>query len=180
MSCHRHEHDGHGLDWQAIPRQDLLSFALRSHMDEPNYPDQESRNARHHEMHQENAFEFLSLQLPLPRENPRGDHRRGGNRRDQKVVVSRGHQRAVALPLAEKIKEHTDDEEGNREVDQHDVLRVLFALRVPPTLLAEARKAAESEGVALNRILARVGKGNPPVEGDELPQDLAVKKVKKK
>jgi hypothetical protein len=65
-------------------------------------------------------------------------------------------------------------------VDQHDVLRVLFALRVPPTLLAEARKAAESEGVALNRILARVGKGNPPVEGDELPQDLAVKKVKKK
>src|SRR6516162_5653330 len=77
-----------------------------------------------------------------------------------------------------------------------------FALRVPPTLLAEARKAAESEGVALNqlitlalaekvsamrteeyfeerarranpakvsRILARVGKGNPPIEGDELP-----------
>ena len=88
-----------------------------------------------------------------------------------------------------------------------------FALRVPPTLLAEARKAAESEGVALNqlitlalaekvsamrteeyfeertrrsdpakvsRILARVGKGNPPVEGDELPQGFAVKKVKKK
>jgi len=26
-----------------------------------------------------------------------------------------------------------------------------FALRVPPTLLAEARKAAESEGVALRR-----------------------------
>jgi hypothetical protein len=56
-----------------------------------------------------------------------------------------------------------------------------FALRVPPTLLAEARKAAESEVVALNqlitlalaekvsatRTLARVGKGNPPVEGDD-------------
>src|SRR6266513_2782236 len=85
-----------------------------------------------------------------------------------------------------------------------------FALRVPPTLLAEARKAAESEGVALNqlitlalaekvsamrteeyfadrarradpakvsRILARVGKGNPPIEGDELPLELAVRKV---
>jgi hypothetical protein len=84
-----------------------------------------------------------------------------------------------------------------------------FALRVPPTLLAEARKAAESEGVALNqlitlalaekvsamrtekyfeerarranpskvsRILSRVGKGNPPVEGDELPPDLVRKK----
>ena len=86
-------------------------------------------------------------------------------------------------------------------------------MRVPPTLLAEARKPAGSEGVALNqlitlalaekvsamrteeyfeerarrsdpakvrRILARVGKGNPSVEGDELPQDLVVKKVKKK
>jgi HicB family len=88
-----------------------------------------------------------------------------------------------------------------------------FALRVPPTLLAEARKAAESEGVALNqlitlalaekvsamrveeyfderarradpakasRILARVGKGNPPVEGDELPVQSAASKMKKK
>jgi len=83
-----------------------------------------------------------------------------------------------------------------------------FALRVPPTLLAEARKAAESEGVALNqlitltlaekvsamrteeyfgerarradpatvsRILARVGKGNSPIEGDELPLEFAAK-----
>lgn len=84
-----------------------------------------------------------------------------------------------------------------------------FTLRVPPTLLAEARKAAESEGVALNqlitlalaekvsamrtgeyfgerarrasssrvsRILGCVGKGNPPIEGDELPPDLVPKK----
>jgi len=38
--------------------------------------------------------------------------------------------------------------------------RSIFALRVPPTLLAEARKSAESEGVALNQLitLAR-GKG---------------------
>ncbi len=88
-----------------------------------------------------------------------------------------------------------------------------FALRVPPTLLAEARKAAESEGVALNqlitlalaekvsamrteeyfeerarradptrvsRILARVGKGNPPVEGDELPLGFVSRKARKK
>ena len=87
-----------------------------------------------------------------------------------------------------------------------------FALRVPPTLLDEARKAAESEGVALNqlitlalaekvsamrteeyfeerarradparvnRILARVGKGNPPVEGDELAPELLHKKTKR-
>ena len=79
-----------------------------------------------------------------------------------------------------------------------------FALRLQPSLMEEARKAAESEGVALNqlinvavaekvsalrteeyfqerirradrpetlRILDRAGKGNPPMEGDELPQD---------
>jgi hypothetical protein len=88
-----------------------------------------------------------------------------------------------------------------------------FALRVPPMLLAEARKAAESEGVALNqlitlalaekvsgmrteeyfeerahransakvnRILGRVGKGNPPIEGDELQPGLNPKKAKGK
>lgn len=87
-----------------------------------------------------------------------------------------------------------------------------FALRVPPMLLAEARKAAESQGVALNQlitlalaekvsamraeeyfeerarranparvtqILARVGKGNPPVPGDELPPKRAAKKSRK-
>jgi hypothetical protein len=84
-----------------------------------------------------------------------------------------------------------------------------FALRLQPSLLDEARKLAESEGVALNqlinvavaekisalrteeyltararradpakiaRILKRVGKGNPPVEGDELPPEFAAKK----
>jgi HicB family len=88
-----------------------------------------------------------------------------------------------------------------------------FVLRVPPTLLAEAPEAAESEGVALNqlitlalaekvsamrteeyfeerarradpvkvgRILARVGKGNPPSEGDELPLEFPARKGKKK
>ena|ERR1041385_323397 len=77
-----------------------------------------------------------------------------------------------------------------------------FALRLPPSLLDELRKAAEAEGVALNqlinvavaekvsalrtedyfrqragradraetlKILEKAGKGNPPLEGDELP-----------
>ena len=81
-----------------------------------------------------------------------------------------------------------------------------FALRLQPSLMEEARKVAESEGVALNqlinvaltekrsalrteeyfqerirradraetlRILDRAGKGNPPMEGDELPPNWA-------
>lgn len=81
-----------------------------------------------------------------------------------------------------------------------------FALRLQPSLMEEARKVAEAEGVALNqlinvalaeklsalrtqeyfqerigranraetlRILDLAGKGNPPMEGDELPSDSA-------
>jgi hypothetical protein len=84
-----------------------------------------------------------------------------------------------------------------------------FALRLQPSLMEEARKAAESEGVALNqlinvavaekvsalrteeyflersrranraetlRILDRAGKGNPPMEGDELAPSLEYEK----
>ncbi len=86
--------------------------------------------------------------------------------------------------------------------------RTKFRLRLRPSLLNEARKLAESEGVALNqlinvalaekvsalrteeyfaewarradprkiaRILKRVGKGKPPVEGDILPPELLPK-----
>lgn len=88
-----------------------------------------------------------------------------------------------------------------------------FALRLPPLLMDEARKAAEAQGIALNQlimlalaekvsairteeffeerarradskkvdeILARAGKGNPPVPGDELPPGYVTKKFKKK
>jgi hypothetical protein len=77
-----------------------------------------------------------------------------------------------------------------------------FALRLQPSLLDEARRTADEEGVALNQlinvavaeklsairtesffrkralranipealeILKRMGEGNPPVKGDELP-----------
>jgi hypothetical protein len=77
-----------------------------------------------------------------------------------------------------------------------------FALRLQPSLLDDARRTAEEEGVALNQlinvavaekvsairaeaffrerarranipeameILGRMGRGNPPMKGDELP-----------
>jgi hypothetical protein len=92
------------------------------------------------------------------------------------------------------------------------VRRSNFALRLQPSLLDEARKLAESEGVALNqlinvalaekisvlrteeyfaerarradprkiaRILKRVGKGKPPMEGDELPVNMQATKRRK-
>ena len=88
-----------------------------------------------------------------------------------------------------------------------------FALRLQPSLLDEARKLAEAEGVALNqlinvavaekvsalrteeyfatrtrradfakvgRILKRVGKGNAPMAGDEMPPPPAVERKGKR
>lgn len=42
----------------------------------------------------------------------------------------------------------------------------------------ERAKRADPEKV--DRILARAGKGNPPVKGDELPPGYVIKKVKRK
>jgi hypothetical protein len=41
-------------------------------------------------------------------------------------------------------------------------------------------RARRADPVKVTRILARIGKGNPPVEGDELPAELIPRKVKKK
>jgi hypothetical protein len=93
------------------------------------------------------------------------------------------------------------------------VRRSNFALRLQPALLDEARKLAESEGVALNqlinvavaekisalrteeyfaerarranpervaRILNRLGKGNPPGEGDEIQLEFGARKNRRK
>ncbi|MGC2257884.1 MAG: hypothetical protein WA594_06235 [Candidatus Sulfotelmatobacter sp.] len=40
-------------------------------------------------------------------------------------------------------------------------------------------RARRADSAKVSRILARVGKGNPPVEGDELPPELPVGKARK-
>jgi hypothetical protein len=39
-----------------------------------------------------------------------------------------------------------------------------------------AARARRADPAKIARILKRIGKGNPPVEGDELPPDFAAKK----
>ena len=39
-----------------------------------------------------------------------------------------------------------------------------------------AARARRADPAKIARILKRVGKGNPPVEGDELPPEFAAKK----
>ena len=119
---------------------------------------------------------------------------------------------AVMRP-GEVVRGLAEEKPSDDKRESEHMRRSNFVLRMPPSLLAEARKAAESEGVALNqlitlalaekvsamrteeyfeerarradparvtRILARVGKGNPPVEGDELPAKFSARKLKRK
>jgi hypothetical protein len=41
-------------------------------------------------------------------------------------------------------------------------------------------RARRAHPAKVSRILARVGRGNPPIDGDELSLQFAVTKVKKK
>jgi hypothetical protein len=76
-------------------------------------------------MHQKDAFQFLALEFPLPRENPGDNHGYGCDRRDEQVVVGSRSQQALLIPLRKEIKEDADDKQRDREVNQHDVLRML-------------------------------------------------------
>src|SRR4029077_11983557 len=116
---------GHGLNRQAVPGQDLLLLASGSHVDEPHHTDQDARQASHHQMHQKDAFQFLPLEFPLPREYSGDNHGHGCDRRDEQVVVGSRGQQALLLPLPKEIKENADDKQRDREVDQHDMLRML-------------------------------------------------------
>jgi len=51
------------------------------------------------------------------------------------------------------------------------------AVRTEEYFEARARRA---DLARVSRILARVGKGNPPVEGDELPLEFPARKLRKK
>jgi len=115
---------GHSLDRQAVSGQDLSLIPSGSPMDEPHHPDQDGRCAPHYQVRQEDAFEFLTLEFPPPRENSGDYHGYGCDRRDKQVVVGRSSQHALLLPLRKKIKEHADDKQGDGEVNQHDVLGV--------------------------------------------------------
>src|ERR1700724_3118012 len=125
MSCQCDDDYGYSLDWQAVSGQDVLLFLARFPMDEPHNPDQDARCASHHQMHQEDAFQLLSLEFPLPRKNSGDYNRYGCDRRDEQIVVGCRTQQGLLLPLRKKIKEDADDKQRDREVDQHHVLRML-------------------------------------------------------
>src|SRR5450631_4286450 len=91
----------------------------------PHQPDRRSRDAREHQVYQQNALQFLPLELELPRENSRGQDRKSRDRRGQQVVVDGVSQAALFRPLSEQVKRHCHNEQRDWKMNQHDMLRVL-------------------------------------------------------
>jgi hypothetical protein len=56
------------------------------------------------------------------------------------------------------------------------VAEKISALRTEEYFAERARRA---DPARIARILKRVGKGNPPVEGDDLPPEFAVRRKRK-
>ncbi len=113
-----------GLDRQAVCGQDSSILSLRSFVDNPNHPNQHARHGTRHQVHQKDAFQFLPLEFPLPRDNSSDHDRYGCERRDEQVVVGGCSQQSLLLPLRKKIKENADSKQGDGEVNQHNVLRM--------------------------------------------------------
>ena len=84
-------------------------------------------------MLQQDSLEFLALELELPREKTgRDDHWRRNCGHDKVVIGGRGE--GVALrQLRDEVKRNAREKQGDREVNQHDVLRVFGQQRFANT-----------------------------------------------
>ena len=77
-----------------------------------------------HEMEKQCAFEALTLQLPAPGEKASGHDRHSGDGCHQQIVVSHLRQHALLGPLRDEVEHDADQAQRDREVDQHDMLRM--------------------------------------------------------
>src|SRR5713226_2792898 len=124
VPCQGHKRNPDGFDGQAITGQFPSKLAVCSHVDEPNYPDQQARSTAKYKMQQEDALEPLPFQLPLPGEHSGNQHRHRDHRRSQKIAVSCRSQNLPLRPLRQEIKRHARNKQGDRKMNQHHVLRV--------------------------------------------------------
>jgi|SRR6516165_772055 len=110
VTSQRHNHHCRSLNRQAISGQNVPLSTLAPRMDEPHHPDQQTRDTAEHKVHQQDALEPLPFKLPLPRENSCDQYRNGGECRYKKIAGSCRSELTALRPLAEKIKQDTNDE----------------------------------------------------------------------
>ena len=96
-----------------------------SEVDPPHCPDHDGRETREDDVLQEDALDFLSLELEVPRENAGNEHGESRKRSPNEVVVGRVCQAATLRPLRDQIECDRGKEERDGKVDENDMLRVL-------------------------------------------------------
>src|SRR5882757_5007134 len=94
-------------------------------MQPPYRPDQQARYPSHGHVEQQNAFQLLPFQLKPPSEQASHQDRQSRDRRDQEVVIACLLQRSPPGQSARPVESNSRNEQGDWEVHQHDMLRVL-------------------------------------------------------
>src|SRR6266446_3140833 len=75
-------------------------------------------------MQEQISFKFRAFQLPLPCRQPGGNGHWCRQRGRHKIIVCSLYHCWIPSPDPEQIKRHTDDEQGDRKMNDYRVLRV--------------------------------------------------------
>ncbi len=75
-------------------------------------------------MLQQYSLELLPLELKLPRKQARRDDQRRRNCSHKEIVIGRRGEGAALRQLRDEVKRNAREEQSDREVNQHNVLRV--------------------------------------------------------
>lgn len=75
-------------------------------------------------METKDAAKGCTLELPTPREDPCKDHRKNCSRGYGEVIVRGCLPSTIRPPEFHQVEDQRDDDERNREVHQHDMLRM--------------------------------------------------------
>ena len=96
----------------------------------PSRHDHHRRRHREQQMQAQRALQRRSFQLPLPRNHARDHHRKNGSRGNGEIVVRDCRPSPIALPQRQQIEEQRHEHQRDREMHQHNVLRMLCQQRV--------------------------------------------------
>src|SRR5207249_7682436 len=87
-------------------------------------PDHSARCQCEDQMKEQVSFKFRTFQLPLPCGQSAGNGYRRSERRRHKIIVCGLRHRWIPSPDREEIKRHTANEQRDRKMNDHRVLRV--------------------------------------------------------
>ena len=128
MSSHCHDHDSKNFHHHQGSRSQRPGSSSPTNVHPRHQADKNSGCASQNEVNQQQSFQLLSRQLPLPGSNASRERGQNKNRRCDKVKIGRCRQHRFPLnafcPARRKIESDARQKQRNRKVNQDDMLRV--------------------------------------------------------